>query len=97
VVLDTTRVAVGGTCRFKGALVFAVPRAETLAVTWYGSPEQALIYGWPADLGPFAGIGASKVGDSLAGAILFDAQLGVQVPPGVTARFVAGRARRDAR
>src|SRR6266566_4258156 len=47
-ILDTARVAVGRTCHYKGALVFAVPRAETLAVTWYGSPEQALIYGWPA-------------------------------------------------
>ena len=93
VILDSARVAVSGTCRFKGALVFAVPRAETLAVTWYGSPEQALIYGWPVDLGPFAGVGASRVGDSLVGAILFDSQLGVQVRPGVTARFVAGRAR----
>src|SRR5207302_10341868 len=72
VILDSGRVAVSGTCRFKGALVFAVPRAETLAVTWYGSPEQALIYGWPVDLGPFAGVGASRVGDSLVGAILFD-------------------------
>ncbi len=44
VILDTARVAAGGTCRFGGALVFAVPRAETLAVTWYGSPEQALMY-----------------------------------------------------
>src|SRR6266700_3136981 len=97
VILDSVRVAVSGTCRFKGALVFAVPRAETLAVTWYGSPEQALIYGWPVDLGPFAGVGASRVGDSLVGAILFDSQLGVQVRPGATARFVAGRARREAR
>jgi len=97
VILDSVRVAVGRTCRFKGALAFAVPRAETLSVTWYGSPEQALIYGWPADLGPFSGVGASRVGDSLVGAILFDSQLGVQVRPGVTARFVAGRARREAR
>ena len=97
VILDTTRLAVGRTCHYRGALVFAVPRAETLAITWYGSPEQALIYGWPADLGPFAGVSASRVGDSLVGAILFDARLGVQVHPGVTARFVAGRARRDAR
>jgi len=97
VILDTARVAVGRTCRFKGTLVFAVPRAETLAVTWSGSPEQALIYGWPPDLGPFAGVGVSRVGDSLAGAILFDAQLGVRVPPGVTARFVAARARRESR
>src|SRR2546421_10015780 len=87
----------GRTSRINGALVCAVPRAETLAVTWYGSPEQALIYGWPVDLGPFAGVGASRVGDSLVGAILFDSQLGVQVRPGVTARFVAGRARREAR
>jgi hypothetical protein len=96
-ILDTARVTVGRTCHFKGALVFAVPRAETLAVTWYGSPEQALIYGWPADLGPFAGVGVSRVGDSLAGAILFDERLGVKVRPGVTARFVAGRARRETR
>jgi hypothetical protein len=91
VVLDTPRVVVGTTCHFKGSLVFAVPR-ETLAVTWYGLPEQALIYGWPAELGPFAGIGASRVGDSLAGAILFDQRLGVEVRPGVTARFMARRA-----
>ena len=92
VVLDTTRVVVGRTCRFRGTLVFAVPR-DTLAVTWVGYPEQALIYGWPAELGPFAGVGAVRVGDSLAGEILFDERLGVQVPHGVTARFMAGRAR----
>jgi len=92
VVLDTARIAIGRFCRFKGHLVFAVPRADTLAVTWRGQPDQALIFGWPAELGPFAGIGAVRVGDSLAGAILFDERLGVRVPPGVTARFVAGRA-----
>src|SRR3989441_10750368 len=75
VVLDTARVAVGRDCHFRGTLVFQVPRAETLAVTWLGAPEQALIYGWPAELGPFAGIGAVRVGDSLAGAILFDGRL----------------------
>jgi hypothetical protein len=94
VVLDTGRIVVGDACRFTGKLVFAVPRAETLAVSWNGLPEQALIHGWPADLGPFAGIGASRLGDSLVGAILFDSRLGVEVRPGVTARFVAGRARR---
>jgi len=93
VVLDTARVGVGRDCHFRGTLVFQVPRAETLAVTWLGAPEQALIYGWPAELGPFAGIGAVRVGDSLAGAILFDERLGVRVRPGVTARFIAGRAR----
>ena len=93
VVLDTARVAVGRDCHFRGTLVFQVPRAETLAVTWLGAPEQALIYGRPAELGPFGGIGAVRVGDSLAGAILFDERLGVQVRPGVTARFIAGRAR----
>ncbi len=96
VVLDTARVVVGAACHFRGALVFTAPRAETLAVTWYGVPEQALIYGWPADLGPFAGIGASRVGDSLVGAILFDSRLGVEVRPGATARFVAGRAQGEA-
>lgn len=92
VVLDTARIVVGQTCRFRGTLVFSIPR-DTLPVTWVGFPEQALIYGWPAELGPFAGIGAVRVGDSLAGEILFDARLNVQVPHGVTARFVAGRAR----
>jgi len=92
-VLNTARRVVGRTCRFRGTLVFQAPRAETLAVTWLGQPEQALVYGWPVELGPFAGIGAVRVGDSLAGAILFDERLGVRVPPGVTARFVAGRAR----
>src|SRR5207245_9200635 len=77
VILDSVRVAVSGTCRFKGALGFAVPRAETLAVTWYGSPEQPLIYGWPVDPGPIAGAGASRVGHSPDGAVLFDLQLGV--------------------
>ena len=92
IVLDTGRLVVRRTCHFRGTLVFQVP-PETLAVTWSGQPEQALIFGWPAELGPFAGIGAMRVGDSLAGAILFDERLGVRVPPGVTARFVAGRAR----
>jgi hypothetical protein len=91
VVLDTARIAVGRVCHYRGRLVFQVPRAETLAVTWFGQPEQALIFGWPADLGPFAGIGAVRVGDSLAGSVLFDERLGVRVRPGVTARFVAGR------
>jgi hypothetical protein len=90
--LDTARVVVGSTCHFRGRLIFQVPR-ETLAVTWTGFPEQALIYGWPAELGPFAGIGAVRVGDSLAGAILFDERLGVEVRPGVTARFMAGPVR----
>jgi hypothetical protein len=92
VVLDTSRIALGRSCHFRGTLVFRVPR-DTLAVTWRGFPEQALIYGWPATLGPFAGIGATRVGDSLVGAILFDERLNVQVRPGATARFIAGRAR----
>src|SRR5256884_5124631 len=66
VTLDTARVAVGRSCRFRGALVFQAPRAETLAVTWLGPPEQALIYRWPAGLGPFARIRALRVGGSLA-------------------------------
>jgi hypothetical protein len=90
--LDTTAVTVDGACRLHGAIVFAAPRAETLAVTWFGEPEQFYVFGWPADLGPFAGLGGSWWGrDSLKGAILFDERLGVRMAPGVTAQFVAGR------
>src|SRR5256886_10349937 len=71
VTLDTVRVAVGRTCRFRGALVFQAPRAETLAVTWPGQPHPALIYRWPARLGPFARTGAAPGGDSLPRALLF--------------------------
>ena len=89
--LDTARVVVRATCRFRGAIAFAAPRAETLAVTWSVAPDQALIYGRPAELGPFGGIGAVVTGDSLRGALLFDSRLGIEVKPGVTAQFVAGR------
>src|SRR5207253_10255655 len=91
----STRVVVHRAGHFTGTLAFRVPR-DTLPVTWIGYPEQALVYGWPAALGPFAGIGATRVGDSLVGAILFDSRLGVKVRPGATARFVAGRARNGA-
>ena len=90
--LDTAPVVWGTACRFRGAIVFQAPRAETLAVTWTGGADEALVYGWPADLGPFGGIGVTVAGDSLRGALLFDARLGVNVRPGVTAQFVAGRA-----
>jgi hypothetical protein len=90
-ILDTARVETGATCRLAGALVFAAPRADTFPVTWTGEPKQAFIYGWPADLGPFGGIGVSLSGDSLRGALLFDSRLGMQVKPGLTAQFVAGR------
>lgn len=90
--LDTARTALDGTCRFRGALAFALPRAETLSVTWFGEPEQAFVFGWPAELGPFAGIGLAWWGrDSLRGALLFDERLNVRLRPGVTAEFVAGR------
>lgn len=91
-VLDTTRVATGATCRFAGAIAFTAPRAETFSVTWIGEPNQAFIYGWPADLGPFGGLGVSLVADSLRGALLFDSRLGMRVKPGLTAQFVASRA-----
>src|SRR5256886_16437065 len=96
VTLDTARVAVGRTCRFRGALVFQAPRAETLAVTWLGQPEQALIYGWPAELGPFAGIGAVRGGGPLPGGVLFAERLGVRVPPGGRAALVPGPGPRGA-
>src|SRR5438445_11852510 len=79
---------------FRGEIVFRKPRAETLAVSWFGQPEQAIVSGWPADLGPFAGVSLAWAGrDSMSGAILLDAKLGVQARPGMTARFVAGRAK----
>jgi hypothetical protein len=89
--LDTAPVAVGATCRLRGAISFREPRAETLAVTWTGGPE-ALLHGWPADLGPFGGLGLVVAGDSLRGALLFDSRLGITVRPGLTAQFVASRA-----
>ena len=92
IVLDTDTVVVGRECHFSGRLIFIIPKAETLAVTWFGVPEHVTIFGWPAELGPFGGINASWWGrDSLRGAVLFDEQLGVQVRPGATAQFVAGR------
>jgi hypothetical protein len=90
--LDTARVPVAATCRFHGAIVFAHPRRETFVVTWVGGPEQAFVYGWPADLGPFGGLGVTVRSDTLRGALLFDSRLGVQMRPGVTAQFVARRA-----
>lgn len=89
--LDTARVETGTTCRFAGAIAFAEPRVERFAVTWTGQPQQAFIYGWPADLGPFGGIGVTLTGDSLRGALLFDSRLGLRVKPGLTAQFVASR------
>ena len=97
ITLDTATLVVGRDCVFRGQIVFRAPRAETLAVSWFGQPEQAIVSGWPADLGPFAGLSlawAGPGGDSLSGAILLDSKLGVQARPGMTARFVAGRAQR---
>jgi hypothetical protein len=93
ITLDTATVVVGRECVFRGHIVFRAPRAETLAVSWFGQPEQAIVSGWPADLGPFAGLSLAWSGarrDSVSGAILLDSRLGVQARPGMTARFVAG-------
>ena len=90
--LDTQRVVVSGACVQTGRLIFAEPRADTLAVRWTGDPGQALVQGWPADLGPFGGISLRWRGrDSLVGSVLFDERMGAQVPGGTTAQFVAGR------
>jgi hypothetical protein len=92
IMLLTDTVSVARSCLYRGRLVFAVPRAETLAVSWFGVPEHVTVFGWPADLGPFAGLNASWWGrDSLRGAILFDERMGVQVRRGATAQFWAGR------
>lgn len=91
--LDSTRVLAAGVCLHTGRLIFAVPRAETLAVRWVGDPAQAMLQGWPADLGPFGGLALAPMGrDSLRISVLFDERLGAQVPTGTTAQFVAGRA-----
>jgi hypothetical protein len=92
IALDTATVVVDGECIFRGQIVFRAPRAETLAVSWFGQPEQAIVSGWPADVGPFAGLSLAWAGsDSLSGAILMDSKLGVQARPGMTAQFLAGR------
>jgi hypothetical protein len=92
ITLDTATIVAGGECIFRGQIVFRAPRAETLAVSWFGQPEQAIVSGWPADLGPFAGLSLAPSGpDSLSGAVLMDSKLGVQARPGMTAQFVAGR------
>ena len=94
ITLDTATVVVDRECVFRGRIVFRQP-AETLAVTWFGQPEQAIVSGWPVELGPFAGLSLTWAGrDSLSGSILLDAKMGVQARPGMTARFVAGRAQR---
>jgi len=97
--LDSTRVVAGTACRLRGALVFTVPRPDTFGVTWAAYGDQAFIYGWPADLGPFGGIGVSlpggQNGDTLRGALLFDSRLGIEVRPGVTAQLVARRMRQQ--
>jgi hypothetical protein len=94
ITLDSVTVVIGRDCVFRGHMVFRQPRAETLAVTWFGQPEQAIVSGWPVDLGPFAGVSLAWSGrDSLGGTILLDSKLGVQAKPGMTARFVAGRSR----
>jgi hypothetical protein len=91
--LDTIGVAMSRECVFRGRIIFRLPRADTIPATWFGQPEQAIVSGWPVELGPFAGLSLAWYGrDSLNGAILFDAKMGVQARPGLTARFVAGRA-----
>jgi hypothetical protein len=92
IVLDTDTVSIGKQCLYKGSIVFSVPRAETLAVTWFGVPEHGTVFGWPVDLGPYAGLNLTWWSrDSLQGAILYDERFGVQARPGATAQFWAGR------
>jgi len=67
-----------------------VPRADRVSraarrythrdLVW--PPEQAIVSGWPADVGPFAGLSLAWAGrDSLSGSILLDSKLGVQARP----------------
>ena len=62
ITLDTTTIVVDRECIFRGQIVFRAPRTETLAVSWFGQPEQAIVSGWPADLGPFAGLSLAPSG-----------------------------------
>ena len=90
--LDTATTIVGRECVFRGRMVFRAPRADTVVVSWFGQPEQAIVSGWPAALGPFAGVALAWSGpDSLRGSVLFDSKLGVQARPGMTAQFMAGK------
>ena len=92
IILDTTTIVLDRECVFGGRMTFGAPKPDTLAVSWFGQPEQAIVTGWPVDLGPFAGVSLAWSGrDSLSGSILIDSKLGVQARPGMTARFVAGR------
>jgi len=89
--LDTDTVMFNKECHLSGRMIFAVP-PETLAVSWFGVPERATIYGWPDNLGPFAGASVTFWGrDSLHGTILFDQATDIQVTQGTTAQFWAGR------
>lgn len=89
--LDTDTVMFNQECHLSGRMVFRVP-PETLAVSWFGVPEHATLFGWPDSLGPFAGVSLTYWGrDSLHGAILFDAATNMQVTQGTTAQFWAGR------
>ena len=92
IVLDSDTVSIGKQCMYRGSITFSVPKAETLAVSWFGVPEHVTVFGWPAELGPFAGLNATWWGrDSLRGAILYDERFGVKARPGATAQFWAGR------
>jgi len=91
-VLDSDTVSIEKQCMYRGSMVFSVPKPETLAVSWFGVPEHVTVFGWPAELGPFAGVNATWWGrDSLRGAILYDERFGVRARPGATAQFWAGR------
>src|SRR5207244_10157929 len=92
ITLDTATRVVGRECVFRGRVVFRAPRADTLAVTWFGQPEQAIVSGWPADLGPFAALSLAWAGRaSLSGSVLLDSQLGVDARTGMLSRRVAAR------
>src|SRR5258708_27522423 len=92
IVLDTTTVVVGRECVFRGRIVFRAPRADTITASWFGQPEQAIVTGWPAHLGPLAGLAlawASPGHDSVSAAILFDAKICAHAPPRTTPPFPA--------
>ena len=95
--LDTDTVRFDKECHLSGRMVFSIP-PETLAVSWFGVPEHATIFGWPDSLRPFAGVSVTYWGkDSLHGTLLFDEATNIQVTQGTTAQFWAGRPGRPGR
>jgi hypothetical protein len=65
ITLDTATIVIDRECIFRGQIVFSAPRAETLAVNWFGQPDRRSSAAGPPT-GPFAGDVARAGGTGLA-------------------------------